>query len=88
MVSFLSYAKHASVSPLYKKDDPSLECNYRPISSIGKVMEKIVLVHKHMFNHFNDHSIIRCLQSGFIPRDSIVNQSVDIYNTYNTFCQL
>ena len=35
--------KQANVSPLYKKDDPSLVCNYRPISllsSIGKVMAK------------------------------------------------
>ena len=66
-----------------KKDDPSLVCNYRPISllsSIGKVMEKII--HKHMFNYFNDHSIITCLQSGFVPGDSTVNQLVDIYNTF------
>ena len=71
------------MSPLYKKDDPSLVCNYRPISllsSIGKVMEKII--HKHMFNYFNDYSIITCLQSGFVPGDSTVNQLVDIYNTF------
>ena len=64
------------------KNDPSLVCNYRPISllsSIGKVMEKIV--HKHMFNYFNDNSIITCLQSGFVHGDSTVNQLVDIYNT-------
>ena len=65
------------------KNDPSLVCNYRTISllsSIGKVMEKIV--HKHMFNYFNDHSIITCLQSGIVPGDSTVNQLVDIYNTF------
>ena len=50
------------------------------LSSIGKVMEKII--HKHMFNYFNDHSIITCLQSGFVPGDSTVNQLVDIYNTF------
>ena len=43
-------------------------------------MEKIV--HKHMFNYFNDNSIITCLQSGFVPGDSTVNQLVDIYNTF------
>ena len=35
--------KETNVSPLYKKDDPSLVCNYRPVfllSTIGKVMEK------------------------------------------------
>ena len=35
-----------------------------------------------MFNYFNDHSIITCLQSGFVPGDSTVNQLVDIYNTF------
>ena len=71
------------MSLLYKKDDPSLVCNYRPISllsSIGKVMEKIV--HKHMFNYFNDHSLITCLQSAIVPGDSTVNHLVDIYNTF------
>ena len=75
--------KQANVSPLYKKDDPSLACNYRPISllsTVGKVMEKIV--HKHIFNYFKDHNIITCLQSGFVPGDSTVNQLVDIYNTF------
>ena len=35
--------KEANVSPLYKKDDPSLVSNYRPIAllcAIGNVMEK------------------------------------------------
>ena len=38
--------KQANVSPLYKKDDPSLACNYRPISllsTVGKVMEKLFI---------------------------------------------
>ena len=35
-----------------------------------------------MFNYFNDHSIITCLQSGFAPGDATVNQLVDIYNTF------
>ena len=43
-------------------------------------MEKII--HKHMFNYFNDHSIITCLQSGIVPGDSTVNQLVYIYNTF------
>ncbi|MCG7877682.1 MAG: reverse transcriptase domain-containing protein [Candidatus Thiodiazotropha endolucinida] len=75
--------KEANVSPLFKKDDPSLISNYRPISllsTIGKVMEKIV--HKHLFNYFKEHSLITCLQSGFSPGDSTVNQLVDIYNTF------
>ena len=38
--------KEANVSPLYKKDYPSLVSNYRPVSllsTIGKVMEKIFI---------------------------------------------
>ena len=38
--------KEANVSPLRKKDDPSLVGNYRPISllsAIGKVMEKLFI---------------------------------------------
>ena len=73
------------MSPLYKKDEPSHVCNYRPVSllsSIVKVMEKIV--HKHMFNCFNDHSIVTYLQCGFVPGDSTVNQLVD---SYITFCK-
>ena len=75
--------KEANVSPLYKKDDPSLVNNYRPISllsTVGKTMEKII--HKHMFNLFKDHEVTTCLQSGFVPGDSTVNQLVDIYNTF------
>ena len=75
--------KEANVSPLYKKDDPSLVSNYRPVSflsTIGKVMEKII--HKYIFNFFNDNQVITCLQSGFVPGDSTVNQLVDIYNIF------
>ena len=43
--------KEANVTPNFKKDDPSVDSNYRPIyllSTVGKVLEKIV--HKHLFN--------------------------------------
>ena len=57
--------------------------HYRPVSllsTIGKVMEKII--HKYIFNFFNDNQVITCLQSGFVPGDSTVNQLVDIYNIF------
>ena len=75
--------KQANVSPIHKKNDPSEISNYRPISllsTVGKVLEKIV--HKHVFNFFHDHHVITTLQSGFVPGDSTVNQLVDIYNTF------
>ena len=75
--------KEANVTPIFKKDDPSVVSNYIPISllsAVGKVLEKVV--HKHLFNYIRDHEILSALQSGFIPGDSTVNQLVDIYNTF------
>ena len=75
--------KVANVTPMFKKDDPSVASNYRPISllsTVGKVLEKIV--HKHLFNFIHDNNILTTLQSGFVPGDSTVNQLVDIYNTF------
>ena len=75
--------KQANITPVFKKDDPTDCKNYRPISllsTVGKVIEKIV--HKHVFNFFKDNNVITSLQSGFVPGDSTVNQLVDIYNTF------
>ena len=75
--------KEANVTPIFKKDDPSVVSNYRPISllsAVGKVLEKVV--HEHLFNYIRDHEILSALQSGFISGDSTVNQLVDIYNTF------
>ena len=71
------------MTQIFKKYDPSVVSNYRPISllsAVGKVLEKVV--HKHLFNYIRDHEILSALQSGFIPGDSTVNQLVDIYNTF------
>ena len=50
------------------------------LSTVGKVLEKIV--RKHVFNFLNANNLISSLQSGFVPGDSTVNQLVDIYNTF------
>ena len=71
--------KQASVTPVFKKNDPSDVSNYRPISllnTLAEVLEKIV--HKYVFNFLNDHHVFTTLQSGFVPGDSTVNQLVDI----------
>ena len=71
------------MTPIFKKDDPSVVSNYRLISllsAVGKVLEKVV--HKHLFNYIRDHEILSALQLGFIPGDSTVNQLVDIYNNF------
>ena len=45
-------------------------------------MEKIAHKHNIIYSYFKDHEIITCLQSGFVPGDSTVNQLVDICNTF------
>ena len=75
--------KEANVTPIFKKYDPSVVSYYTPISllsTVGKVLEKIV--HKHLFNFIRENNILTTLQSGFIPGDSTVNQLVDRYNTF------
>ena len=66
--------ERGNVSPIYKKDDPSLVSNYRPISlltSVGKVMEKVI--QKRMFNFLKDREVLTRLQLGFVPGDSPAN---------------
>ena len=80
---FSEARKQANITPIYKKDDPSDPSNYRPISlfsAVGKVLEK--LVHKYVFNLFRDNEIITTLQSGFVPGDSTVEPTIDIYNKF------
>ena len=47
------------MTPIFKKDYPSVVSNYRHISllsAVGKVLEKVV--HKHLFNYIRDHEIL------------------------------
>ena len=59
--------KESIVNPLFKKDDKSLVCNYRPISllsCIGKLMERCV--HKHLYNDLYFNYLLYEKQSGFL----------------------
>ena len=54
--------------------------NYRPIavtSCFMKMLEKIIF--KYTFNYITFHNFLSAHQSGFRPRDSTVNQLLDIY---------
>lgn len=78
---FPSLWKKAVVMPLFKKGPPEEPSNYRPISllsTVGKIMERVVF--KHLFNFFHANNLIYNLQSGFLPRHSTVFQLIDIYN--------
>lgn len=73
--------KVANVIPVYKKNDPLLCTNYRPISllpCISKVFEKLLF--NHIFSFLKTHNLISKRQSGFTPGDSAVNQLIAICN--------
>ena len=77
--SKLSYDwKNAIVRPLYKKGDPYIVKNYRPVSltcTICKVMERIV---KDNLLHFAlTNNIITSNQHGFIPQRFTCTQMLD-----------
>lgn len=47
--------KIAHVLPLFKKDDPSVATNYRPVSllsCVSKIMERIIF--KHVYNYLSE----------------------------------
>jgi len=75
--------KIANVCPVFKKGDPALVSNYRPISllnTVEKVFERII--YKHIFNFIRLNSFFAQSQSGFMPGDSTVNQLTYIYGTF------
>lgn len=73
--------KLAHVIPVYKKDDPKLCNNYRPISllcCISKVFEKILF--NHIYTFLKDNGLLNSKQSGFTPGDGTINQLIKICN--------
>ena len=63
--------KIAKVIPIFKKDDPTLFKNYRPISllpTIAKVIEKIFF--SQLSSYFNDTKLLFDNQYGFRPNHS------------------
>jgi hypothetical protein len=58
--------KYATITPVYKKGDKSLQENDRPISiltSISKIFEKVM--HTKLLKHLNDNNILNKHQFGF-----------------------
>ena len=71
--------KEANLSPIYKKDDKSLVCNYRPISllsCIGKVQERVVYL--HIYKYLKENKLLTWKNSGFKELDSAINQLLAI----------
>jgi hypothetical protein len=81
-IAFSSYWKEAHVLPLFKKDDPSLPCNYRImslLSCVSKVMERIMF--KHVYNVFHKNNLFYKYQAGFLPGHSTVFQLLETYHS-------
>ena len=58
--------KISKVTPVFKKDDPSLFTNYRPISILpcfSKLLEKIVFI--RLYNFLLKHNLLHDSQYGF-----------------------
>ena len=78
---FPSFWKIAHVIPLFKKDDPSLVSNYRPVSllsCVSKIMERIIF--KHVYNYFYSNGLFYRYQAGFLPGHSTVYQLLETYH--------
>ena len=78
---FPNYWKFANVNPIFKKGDPHCKTNYRPISllpCLSKVLERLVA--NRLLYHLLRNNLISSRQSGFMPKDSTVNQLLFIVN--------
>ena len=65
---------------LLKKGSPELPSNHRSVSllsTVGKLMERVIF--KHMYNFLHINGLIYKNQSGFLPGHSTVYQLLDIY---------
>lgn len=73
--------KLAHVIPLFKKDDPSVASNYRPVSllsCVSKLLERIIF--KHVYNFFHCNNLFYKYQAGFLPGHSTVYQLIVTYH--------
>ena len=76
---FSKFWKIAHVLSLFKKDDPSIKSNYRPVSllsSVGKIMESVVFKHEYNFFFFQYYLFYK-YQAGFLPDHSTVFQLLE-----------
>ncbi|CAB4015541.1 Hypothetical predicted protein, partial [Paramuricea clavata] len=75
----------ANVVPIFKKGEPQLKVNYRPISllpCLSKICERIVFI--RLYNLLLEIGFLYKFQSGFRPGDSTVNQL--LYFVHQIYC--
>lgn len=69
----------ANISAIFKsKGDDQDPSNYRPIS-ITSSLEKTLKIFKYLYNKLHENKILTDYQSGFRPKDSTVNQLIEIH---------
>ena len=77
--------KIAKVVPIFKKDDPHLPCNYRPISLLSifsKIMEK--LMHKRLYAYLQSYKLLYDYQFGFRKHHGTSLALIEVIDTiYN-----
>ena len=75
--------KNANVSPIFKKGDKELVCNYRPISLtclLVKVLEKLVA--SHISSFINSKTLLSDHQFGFRTGSSCTSQLIHIFHSW------
>ena len=75
--------KQANATPIHKKKWP-IWCVQLQANLSSKYSQQSVwkILHKYLLNFFRGNNVITIFQSGFVSGDSIVNQLIDIYNTF------
>jgi hypothetical protein len=70
--------RKANVTPIFKKGNKSMACNYRPISLTsvpGKLMERIL--RDAIMNHLIENNLLLPSQHGFMPKKSTVSNLLE-----------
>lgn len=70
--------KQANVTPLFKKDDPSVFSNYGQVALVKSWPERIVF--KHLYNFIHRNIMFCKYQAGFLQGHSTVFQLLETYD--------